>query len=216
MMTLYQREQCPFCAKVRRALTDLNVEYRIVNVPKLGSERSELLSVEGVDSPEVPVLVDGDRVIRDSDEIVAYLQERSDNFYRDPAYGLTRRLPGVGFSDAVGAAREELAKEGFGILTEIDVKATLKKKIGADFRNYVILGACNPPFAHQALLAEPGVGLLMPCNVVVTEENDGTSVVSAIDPSSLFGLVNRPEVAPLAKEVGDRLKRVMAALPTAD
>ena len=214
MLTLYQREQCPFCTKVRRVLTDLNLEYRIVNVPKLGSERSEVLALEGIESPDVPILVDGDQVITDSDRIVAHLREKYATFYGDPAYGLTRRLSGVAFSDAVAVVRDELAKEGFGVLTEIDVKATLKKKIDVDFRNYVILGACAPPFAHQALTEEPGVGLLMPCNVVVTEENDGTAVVSTIDPRSLFGLVNRPEVAPLADEVGNRLKRVLAALPS--
>ena len=214
MLTLYQREQCPFCAKVRRALTDLNLEYRLVNVPKLGTERSELLALEGIDSSEVPVLVDEDQIIEDSEQIIPYLREKYSSFYGDPAYGLTRKLTGVAYSDAVGIVRNELAKEGFGVLTEIDVKATLKKKIDADFRNYVILGACNPPFAHQALSEEPGIGLLLPCNVVVTEDDDGSAVVSTIDPRSLFTVLNRPEIAPLADEVGDRLRRVLAALPS--
>jgi uncharacterized protein (DUF302 family) len=136
------------------------------------------------------------------------------SFFGEPGYGLTRKLPGLGFADAVAAAKEALGKEGFGVLTEIDVKATLKKKLDVDYRNYVILGACNPPLAHRALSAEPGIGLLLPCNVVVTEEDDGSAVVSAIDPVKQFEVVGRPDVEPLAREVADKLKRVLASIRT--
>lgn len=131
--------------------------------------------------------------------------------YGTPPYGLTRRLPGTSFADAVALARAALATEGFGVLTEIDVKATLKKKIDVDFDDYVILGACNPPLAHRALTAEPGIGLLLPCNVVVTQEADG-AVVSAVDPVAMFQVVGRPDVEPLALEVRIKLERVIAAL----
>ena len=101
------------------------------------------------------------------------------SFYGDPNYALTRRLTGMSYSDAIPAVKEALSGEGFGVLTEIDVKATLKKKIDVDFRNYIILGACNPKLAHRALTNEPGIGVLLPCNVIVTEEDDGTVVAGS-------------------------------------
>ena len=116
------------------------------------------------------------------------------------------------FDQVVERVREELGKEGFGVLTEIDVKATLKKKLDVDFANYIILGACNPPLAHQALSADPGVGLLLPCNVVVTEDADGNAVVGAIDPIAMFAVVGREDIAPIAMEVSQKLERVLAAL----
>jgi len=213
MLKLYQCEACPYCARIRRLLEERGVAYEAVPVAKLGSERSEALALEGVDEPEVPILVDGDRVIQGSEHIEEHLLATLPaSFFGDPSYGLSRRLPGMAFADAVAAVRQALAGEGFGVLTEIDVRATLKKKLDADFRNYVILGACNPPLAHQALSAEPAVGLLLPCNVVVSEEDDGTAVVSAIDPVRQFTLLGRPEIEPLAHEVGARLRRVLAAM----
>jgi uncharacterized protein (DUF302 family) len=108
----------------------------------------------------------------------------------------------------IGALKEE----GFGILTEIDVQATLKKKIDVDGRYYKILGACNPPLAHQALTEEPDIGLLLPCNVVIREEEDGSVVVAFMDPTAVFTLVERDDVAPLAEEVRTRLKRVRESI----
>jgi uncharacterized protein (DUF302 family) len=117
------------------------------------------------------------------------------------------------YERAVERTREELAKEGFGVLTEIDVAATLRKKLDVDFPPYLILGACNPPLAHRALTAEPDIGLLLPCNVVVRAgETDGTSEVLAMDPEAALSLSENPGIAPLAREVGERLRRVLDRL----
>lgn len=132
--------------------------------------------------------------------------------YGQPSYGMTRRLVGLSFEEGVARAREQFAKQGFGVLTEIDVQTTMKKKLGVELRNYVILGMCNPPLAHQALTAEPAIGLLLPCNVVVTEEDDGAVVVSALDPVRAFSLVGRPEVEPIAREVAAKLTAALDAL----
>ncbi len=105
-----------------------------------------------------------------------------------------------------------LKEEGFGILTEIDVQSTLKEKLGIDQRPYKILGACNPSLAHQALQAEPDIGLLLPCNVVVREEEDASITVAFMDPEAVLTLVNREDVAELAKEVKSRLERVKQQL----
>ena len=117
-----------------------------------------------------------------------------------------------GFDQAVADVTDELGKEGFGVLTEIDVAATMKKKLDEDMPPYKILGACNPPLAHQAVTAIPEIGLLLPCNVVVREDASGDVHVSFMDPGSVLGLVDSPDVEPLANEVRQRLRRVMAAL----
>jgi uncharacterized protein (DUF302 family) len=116
------------------------------------------------------------------------------------------------FEQATEAVTQALAKEGFGVLTEIDVAATLKKKLGLDRPPYKILGACNPQFAARALEMEPQIGALLPCNVVVRQGADGKTVVEFMDPNAVLGLVGRPEVAPIAAEVRARLVRVMEAL----
>jgi uncharacterized protein (DUF302 family) len=130
----------------------------------------------------------------------------------DVRYGLVKELPGVVYDDAVTNTTNALKAEGFGILTTIDVKATLKEKLDVDFRRYVILGACNPPLAHKALSAELMIGLLLPCNVVVMETDDGGSVVSAFKPTEGFSLVDNDGVQPLAGEVEERLTRVLDSL----
>jgi uncharacterized protein (DUF302 family) len=117
-----------------------------------------------------------------------------------------------GFDEALDQVAEELQKEGFGVLTEIDVKAVLKKKLDIDIRPYKILGACNPVLANQALTTEPDIGLLLPCNVVVREDEDGTVSVSFMDPEAVLDLVDRDDIASLAKEVKARLERVKDSL----
>ncbi|HEX6372872.1 MAG TPA: DUF302 domain-containing protein [Longimicrobium sp.] len=125
------------------------------------------------------------------------------------SYGFSVTVP-LPYEQAVERTREELAREGFGVLTEIDVAATLKKKLDVEFRPYVILGACNPGMAHRALSAEPDIGLLLPCNVVVRAgEVEGTSEVLAIDPEAALSLAGNPEIAPVAKAVGEQLRRVV-------
>ena len=114
------------------------------------------------------------------------------------------------FEEAVERTRAELAREGFGVLTEIDVKATLKRKLDVDFRPYVILGACNPPFAYRALHAERDIGLLLPCNVVVyAADEPGGSVVAAMDPEAALQLADNPALGEVALEVKSRLQRAL-------
>jgi uncharacterized protein (DUF302 family) len=128
----------------------------------------------------------------------------------DVDYGFTRTLKGISYAAAKKRIEAALKEEGFGILTEIDVKATLKAKLNADLRNYVILGACNPALAHQALSTDPGIGLLLPCNVVVTEDDDGNAVVAILDPESLLKVV--PDAfrfeGPM-REARERLQRAL-------
>ena len=130
----------------------------------------------------------------------------------DANYGYTKNLGDVNFEAAIEKVTEALKVEGFGVLTEIDVKATLKKKLDVDFRNYRILGACNPPLAHQALSNDPLIGLLLPCNVVVFEEEDKTVSVSAVNPKEMFKVVDNPDVAGIAEKVDAKIRSVMDAL----
>jgi len=116
------------------------------------------------------------------------------------------------FDSAIDKVTAELQKEGFGVLTDIDVQATLKKKLDEEMPPYRILGACNPPLAHQAITNEPSIGLLLPCNVVVRQEENGTVYVEFMDPAAVLNLVDNPAVNELAGEVKSRLERVMAAL----
>jgi len=213
MLELYDREECPECAAVRRFLANQDISYVLHPVPRLHSERRALPVLASLTTPEVPVLVDGATVVQGPEAILDYLREsHAPSSFGDPKYGITRKLRGVGFADAVPLVKAALATEGFGILTEIDVKATLKKKLDVDTPAYLILGACNPPLAHQAFSAEPGVGLLLPCNVVVAEDSDGTVAVSAIDARLMLSVVGNEALNPLAVEVQARLRRALAAI----
>jgi uncharacterized protein (DUF302 family) len=128
------------------------------------------------------------------------------------SYGFSCELKEQDFATAIERVTEALKAEGFGVLTDIDVQATMKTKLGIDGRPYRILGACNPPLAHQALQAEADIGLLLPCNVVVREAADGLLVVSFMDPMAVMQMTGNAEVSKVAQEVNERLQRVMAAL----
>jgi uncharacterized protein (DUF302 family) len=125
------------------------------------------------------------------------------------SYGYTKNLGKIEFAEAERRVTEALKSEGFGILTTIDVKATLKQKLGVDVRPYKILGACNPPLAHRALESEPMIGLLLPCNVVVFEDERHELAVSIAKPLEMFKTVDNPALEPLAREVDAKLQRAL-------
>jgi uncharacterized protein (DUF302 family) len=127
------------------------------------------------------------------------------------SYAISRTVD-LSYEEADARVREALQEEGFGVLTEIDVAATLKKKLDVEFPPYEILGACNPPMAHQALQAEVDVGLLLPCNVVVRALEDGRTVVEALDPVKQLSVADNPDLPALAEEVRSRMARVIAAI----
>lgn len=122
-------------------------------------------------------------------------------------YGISKEVD-LSFEEAIEKVKEELQKEGFGILTEIDVKKTLKEKLNVDYDNYIILGACNPPFAYKALQAEKEIGLLLPCNVIVYSQN-GKTFVSTINPSVAMSMIDSQELNEMAQEIGEKLKKVI-------
>ncbi len=127
------------------------------------------------------------------------------------AYSLQKTLS-IPFDKALQRVKEALGSEGFGVLTEIDMRETLKKKLNVDFRDYTILGACNPPFAYQALQVEDRIGLLLPCNVVVQGTADGRVEAAAIDPTIAMQTVGNPKLTGIAAQVKEKLARVIAAL----
>lgn len=129
-------------------------------------------------------------------------------------YAIQVKLGDVSFDSAIERVTSALHEEGFGVLTEIDVKKTLDAKLGVPFRPYRILGACNPKLAHQALQHDARIGVLLPCNVVVQQVESGVEVL-IVDPISMFGVVKRASVEPIAAEVGEKLKRVAASLRSA-
>ncbi|MBW6479220.1 MAG: DUF302 domain-containing protein [Bacteroidales bacterium] len=125
------------------------------------------------------------------------------------SYYFSTVLRKTSYEKAIELATSELQKEGFGVLTQIDVKETLKKKIDADFRPYIILGACNPHFAHKTLLAEDKMGVFLPCNVVVEQHDDGSVEVSAVDPHAMMASVTNPKLEELANEAKEKLQKVI-------
>lgn len=128
------------------------------------------------------------------------------------SYYFAKTLSGKSFDDVVSYVTDALKDQGFGILTEIDVRATMKKKLDKEFRDYRILGACNPPLAHQALEAEDKIGTMLPCNVIVQATEDGGVEVAAVDPAASMQAVDNPELAGVAETVRDKLKQVIDTL----
>ncbi len=132
--------------------------------------------------------------------------------YQKMNYYFITILKGVTFNEAVERVIHELKNEGFGVLTEIDMKATLKRKLGVDFYNYKILGACNPPFAYKALQTEDKIGTMLPCNVIIQEKEKGNIEVSAVDPAASMMAIDNEELTTVAQEVRDKLKKVVVSL----
>jgi len=126
-------------------------------------------------------------------------------------YSFSKKVD-LSYEDALQKVTDELQKEGFGVLTEIDVRATLKKKLDVDYNKYKILGACNPALAYQALSAEPEIGLLLPCNVVVFEDDDHNTVVAAIDAKAMMSIVGRDDIKPIAEQVNMKLIKVIESV----
>jgi uncharacterized protein (DUF302 family) len=127
-------------------------------------------------------------------------------------YGFTTTLSGIGFDQALENTVEALKTEGFGVLSEIDIQGAMKTKVGVDMPRYRILGACNPPLAHQALQTEPDIGLLLPCNVIVREAEDGRVVVGFLNPQVMVELVDKPGMKAVSDEAEERLRRVCESL----
>ena len=127
-------------------------------------------------------------------------------------YYFTTTLRNLSFSEAISKVKEELKKEGFGVLTEIDIKSTMKSKLDVDFYNYTILGACNPPFAYKALQVEDKIGTMLPCNVIVQEKEKGVIEISAVDPAASMSSVSNEDLNNIAGEVRDTLQRVISNL----
>lgn len=210
-MTLYQREGCPYCQLVRKKLTLVNQPFLSVPVAANGADRKEVIDVSGQN--EVPVLVNGEDTIIGSEKILNYLDEKF-------GQGTTGHMPAntYGFNVTAEGSIEQvkertveaIKKQGFGVLTEIDVKATLKKKMGVDVPQQLILGACNPGFAHKAMTEEAPISLLLPCNVTIRETGQDQFEVSVINPIRLLALVGREDLLPLASDVKTRLKNALS------
>lgn len=209
-MTLYQREGCPYCQLVRKKLTLLNQPFLSMPVETNGVDRKELMEVSGQN--EVPVLVNGEDVVIGSEKILTYLDETFSQGKSGPmpsdTYGFSVVVDGS-LDQIKERTLEALKKQGFGVLTEIDVKTTLKKKLDVDVPQQLILGACNPGFAHKAMTEEVAISLLLPCNVTIRETGTNKFEVSVINPIKLLALVGRDDLLPVAKQVKEKLKNAL-------
>ena len=218
---LWQTEWCPASHRVRQRLTELGLTYTVHQVPVRAEARAQLRAATG--ASEIPVLVVDGSIVSGEPAILAYLNEH----YIEPtgrrratrqsgqgkAKGTGGSMSQVGstytvsrstdlsFTEAVARVREQLAADGFGVLCEIDVQATLKQKLDVDREPYLILGACNPALAHRALEAEPELGVLLPCNVVIYQE-DGQTRIAAVDAEQMLSIVGNDELAPTATGSG--------------
>jgi len=210
MIKLYQLADCPYCHLVRRKLDFLAIPYVTLPVEHQGSDRAELIKVTGQQA--VPALVDGDTVLSDSQKIIDYLDKK---FGPKPLpagnYGMFTEVSGEAEAvyDKTVAALKDV---GFGLLTEINVAATMKKKINEDMDPYMILGFCNPKFAFEGISNEPDLGMLLPCNVIIRQVAPGKFSVGAAHPMKMFMPVGRPEMVPLAETVTGLLKKALDSL----
>ena len=221
ILSLYQREGCPHCQRVREELTRQNLPFESLQVARLPVDRPDLTAHDGVSSREIPILRDGDRWIQGSEEILLHLRERAGaHWFGDPSFAYTRRLSAPDFQHAARKVRKALEEAGFRVLYELDMGATLEKssepgsieRSGAGFTKYLILGICATEIAHSLLAEEPAAGLLFPCNVVVAE-SAAEIVVSAVDPVALFKTVeNRPALTELAKRTRARMVQAMGRI----
>ena len=213
VIKIYQLADCPYCQIVQRKLSFLGLSYLAIPVPKNKDDRKEVLEVSG--QPSVPVLVDGDQVVNDSQKILKYLDKKYGDGKGEPLpankIGMAISMKGT-LGEVKEKVLEALKKEGFGVLTEIDVKATLKKKLDIDVEEHLILGACNPQMAHQAMEMEPDISLLLPCNVTIRHKTEGEYWVSAIHPVKMLSLVGRDDMVPLAGQVRDMLQKFLDVL----
>ena len=210
-LVLYQKESCPYCGIVRKKLSQLNQPVLLVPVEKNGDDRKALIELSGQKS--VPTLAHGDKIVTGSQQILAYLDETFGQGASGPMptnnIGLHISVNGP-YEAVVEQTIEALKTQGFGVLTEIDIKATLKKKIDVDVPQHIILGACNPGFAHKAVEAEPDISLLLPCNVTVRKTGENEFAVTAVNPVKLLSMVGREDMLPIAEEVQVKLETALA------
>ncbi len=202
-MKLYYQADCPYCQMVLRMIHAAGVDCELL--PDT-AHRDEVQALGGM----VPVLVDGDATIKGSREIIEHLQRAHglDAAVASNDYGMRTEFDGT-VEQAEEAITEALKESGFGVLTRIDVAATLKKKLDLDRPPYVILGACNPKIASQAIEMEPELGLLLPCNVIVYENAEGKTIISIIKPVKMLAFVGQPEMLPLAEQVRDLMAQAL-------
>lgn len=209
-LKLYYMAKCPYCQSVVRALDAFGVDCEML--PKAKNAEA----IQALSGGSVPVLVAGEQVFTESSDIIKYL---SDNFGQGslvPAnsYGFTEEFDGT-MEEAEEAITEALKEVGFGILTRIDVAATLKKKIDMDRPPYVILGACNPKIAGHAIGMEPDLGLLLPCNVVVRKNDAGATEVAVVNPMQMLSVVGRNDMLDMAMKVNGLMKSALAKVAKA-
>lgn len=204
---LYYMAKCPYCQSVIRALDTFGVDCQLLSKEKHGED------IKRLSGGSVPVLMVGDEVIKDSSSIISYLSDHYGQGAKVPAnrYGFTAEYHGT-MEEAEAAITHALQEVGFGILTRIDVAATLKKKIDLDRAPYVILGACNPKIAGEAIAMEPDLGLLLPCNVVVRINDAGATEVAVVNAMQMLAVVGRNDMLETAKTVNDLMTSALAKI----